>query len=124
VAHDEFGRVEPEPGQLAGAEVLQQHIGRGDQRGERLLGARVARVDRQRALAGALHHEALAQPQGGQLRVGRLGADHVVGVGALDADHLGAQQAELIAREGTGEHVRPVDHAQAGQRAGGGVIRV
>ena len=42
-------------------------------------------------------------------------AAHVVPAGALDLDDVGAEQRQLVAAEGPGEHLREIEDADAGE---------
>ena len=95
-------------------EGLDQHVGARGQPARQLEVARVAEVERERALVAVepevVGRLALAPRRAPRARV-------VAAVGALDLDHVGAEVAEQHRRERPGEHAREVGHEDAVERS-------
>jgi hypothetical protein len=102
---------EPPPLQRAGAEVLDEHVGVGEELAGHLRPGGVGQLERHRALVAAderpPERDAVLRP---------AQRTQVVAGGLLDLDHVGAVVAEHRADDGTGEERRGVDHAQAVER--------
>ena len=113
---DRGERVGPETPafERAGAKVLDQHIGLGDQPAREVLAFGLAQVERQRPLVARLHlppdrRAVLQQPPVAQ---------RIPGTRRLDLDHLGTELAEQLAGERTGDELTHLDDAHALQGRG------
>ena len=98
----------------AGPVVLDQDIGVRQQPGEHLLAGRLLEIDRDAALAALDRHRLQRHAVGEQAHLA-----HRVALGRLDLDDLGAEVGQQPATGRAGEGVAQLDHAHAGQRAGG-----
>jgi hypothetical protein len=101
----------------AGAEVLDQHVGLGDEPARDVLALGAAQVERERALVARLH---LPPHRGAVLQQAPV-AQRVAAAGRFDLDDVGAEFAERLAGEGPGDELAHLDDAQALQGAGGGM---
>ena len=101
----------------AGAEILHQHIGLLDQAADDGLAGRGLEVDGNALLVAVdalvVTAEVTCLVVG---KVRRRAAGHVA-PGRLHLDHLGALVGKQHGAEGSGQHLRQVDHPQSGQRA-------
>ena len=74
-------------------------------------------VERQAALVAVdrqpRRRHAAVGPFTGQRRTA-----HILALAAFDLDHIGAEQGELVAAIRAGEHLREVEDADVGERAG------
>ncbi len=88
----------------AGAPALDQHIGAVDQAQRGIAAGRLLDIQRHRAAAAAGHVE-------------RRGHGHAqaAGLGAVDADHVGAQIGQQHRAHRAGTDAGQFDHAQSGQ---------
>ena len=98
----------------AGAEVLDQHVGLGDQAPGDVLALGAAQVERDRALVAALH---LPPHRGAVLHEAPV-AQRVAGARGLDLDDVGAEVAERLAGEGAGDQLPHLDDLEPGQGVG------
>src|SRR5690606_2827702 len=96
VTLDQRLRRKTEVAELAGSKVLQQNVGPADQSVQRALGPLVVRVHGDRALPARLHDESLAELELRMSRVLPFGAQDGGRVGTFDANHVGAEQSEVI----------------------------
>jgi len=99
------------------AEILDQHVGFGDELARDLLPFAAAQIERQRALVARLD----LPPDGGPLLHHAPVAQRIAAVGRLDLDHVGAEIAERLAGEGAGDELAHFDDAYACERSVGGV---
>ena len=99
----------------AGSEVLDQHVGVGDELLEELRAVGVAEVQRDRLLVAADH----LPPQRHAVLDVAVAAHRVAALGVLDLDHVGAEVAEHGRGHRSGEERCQVDHLEARERAGG-----
>ena len=102
----------------ADLEVVHQHVGLRDQRGEHLLSRLRRHVERDRTLV-AVDAEKIRGLARGKRR--SPGAGVVAGAGRLHLDDLGAHVAEHHGAERPGQDAREIEHARAGHRAGRGL---
>jgi hypothetical protein len=111
---DRRKRLMPQPQavQRAGAEVLDQNVGAGRQIAGDLQPAGRFEVEADRLLAPVVHRE-IACARSGQA-AGGVAADR------LDADHLGAQAREDMARRRAHHHMGEFNDAQTSQSPGRG----
>ena len=99
----------PEAIHDAGGEVLDQHVGLGDQREEDLLAARLLEVEHHQLLVGVQHDQ----------RIGldlALAAAHDVALRRLDLEHARAHEAELQAAIGAVVDLPEIEHEHAVER--------
>ena len=89
----------------AGAEVLQQHVGGGDQRLHRRQGLRFLQIDAQRALAPVAGEEPWRQTV-----AARADAPHLITGGGLHLDDLGTLVGQHRRGHRTGDHGGEVHH--------------
>ena len=123
--------AEAQPGQGAGAPVVQQDIGNAQHIFEGALSRRVAQVQGN-ALFVAVDAQVAGADAGavGAVDVGVVGAGAVAAAGAFNFDDLGAHIGQNEGAEGAGHDVGGVQDAQAGQgerlqgRGSGGIGRV
>ena len=101
--------------ELAGAEILHQRIGLGDELLELRLPVRAFEVERDRELVAAMH----AEPDGVAIDR-RAPAAHRVALGRLHLDHLGAEIGQQPGGEGRGDVVAELDDPEAGEGEVGG----
>jgi hypothetical protein len=110
--------IEPELGQAADLEILDQHVGT---RGEFLDNAAAVvaleiEFDRTLAAIGAVKIGGAEMAAGGGLDEWRSpGAGVIAGAFALDLDHVGAEIGEDLARPRPGEDTGKLKHAQTVQ---------
>jgi hypothetical protein len=102
--------VEPEEAQRAGAEILDDDVGRVAQAQREVERAGLVQVDADVALAGVL----LGIVAGHALLRGE-GEARDVGRGRLDLDHLGAEVQQGARAQPPGEHAGKIDDAHAAQ---------
>ncbi len=112
------GIADAEPVHHAGAEILHDHVGVGDQALDDLDRRRLLQIQRQAALVAVdrqpgRRHAAVC-PLARQRR-----AAHVLALAALHLDDVGAEQGELEAAERSGKDLGEIEDACAGKRAGG-----
>ena len=120
----EVGIAEPEPGERAGAVVLDQHVGPGGEAPEQRPAALMPEIERHRALVRRLGQVVDAHQRGVERLVGPLLA-HLVGPGrVLDLDDVGPEHGQLVGGEGAGQHMGRVDHAEAVERPHGASSRL
>ena len=109
--------------EVAGLEVLDQHIGRRGQLLHQRLASDLADIDGHRPLA-AIHRQIGRRLAGlAALRVFLRDAQpaHVVAVdGMLDLDHVGAEIGQHLARPGAGEDAAEIENADMRQATGHG----
>ena len=105
--------VQPAAGHHAGAEVLDEHVGRGRQPAHQLGALRLANVDGQRTLAGVQGREARRRVAIAGTHARR--AHHVAALRRFDLDYLGAQLRQVERGQRPGDDVRQVEHAHAFQ---------
>ena len=77
----------------AGAEILDDDVGGGDQALERGAALRALEIERDRALAGVLGEERDAHVALVELGIGAELAREIAGARHLDLDHVGAEHA-------------------------------
>jgi hypothetical protein len=97
------------------AEVLHHHVGALGEAHEDRAAFGLLEVERHRALVAVqvLHVETVARPAHGvELHRGRK----------LDLDHVGAEVGELLDAGGTCAHAREVEHTDARERGGCGLV--
>ena len=101
--------------QRAGAKVLDEHVGRGDEPQQRILGGGVAQVEHERALVARVglpvQREAGVAPVAQRIARRRL-----------DLDHVGAEVGELQRQHVAGDQARQIEHADAVERAARGRV--
>ena len=114
VLGDELVGHQPEGLELAGPEVLDEHVGGGDEAPEGLDADGVLEVEHHAALATAAQ-----LPEEGDV-VGRVAPPHraegVTRPRALDLDHVGAEVRQVTGAAGAGEHGGEVDDPEVGER--------
>jgi hypothetical protein len=104
--------AEPPGFERPGAEVLDQHIGIGDQAPRDCLAVGLAQIERDRALVARLN----LPPDGGAVLQQAPVAQRIAAAGRLDLDHVGAEVAECLGGERAGDQLAHFDDAQALQR--------
>ena len=109
--------AEAERLERAGAIVLDEHVGGGDQLLQHLAVGLGLQVERDRALVRRLGQERGAHVAVVERLVGAAAAALVGIVGMLDLDHVGAQHRELIGRERPRQHMGGVDDPDTLERS-------
>ncbi|MCY1202516.1 hypothetical protein D9M72_140060 [compost metagenome] len=102
--------------QRAGLEVLDQHVGVGQQAAQQLLARRPGQVQRHAFLV-AVHAD---EVRGGVAQEGRPPAPRLVAAGRLDLEHVRAVVGQDLRAIRAAQHAGQVDHLAAGQGAGVG----
>ncbi len=105
--------LRPEPHRLERprTEILDQHLGGGQEFEEQLAPARLAQAHRQALLVARIDLPVHADP------VGLPGAQRVAALRILDLQHLRAEIGELQAHHVAGDQARHVDHPHPVERA-------
>ncbi|KAG1076491.1 hypothetical protein G6F40_017344 [Rhizopus arrhizus] len=100
--------------QRAGLEVLDQHVGIGQQVAQQLLAGRLRQVQRHAFLV-AVHADEVGR---GVAQEGRAPAPGFIAAGRLDLQDVGAVVGQDLRAIGTAQHAGQVDHLATGKRAG------
>jgi hypothetical protein len=112
--------AEPQPGHHAGAEVLDQHVGAGDEFARDAAVGLVVQVERDAALAAVEGqvHGARSFPQRGERVLARV----VAAVLALHLDDIGPQVGEVLRADRSGDDAAEIQHAQPVEGGGRGRV--
>src|SRR5262249_47195607 len=94
----------------ADSEILDQHVGLGDQREEDLLAARLLEIEHYRLFVGIQHDQWIGLDFA-------LAATHDVTLRRLDLEYAGAHEAELQAAIGPVIDLPEIEHEHAVERA-------
>jgi hypothetical protein len=100
----EFGGIEPQPRHHVGAEVLDHHVGAGDEPARDVEVGGLLEVEHEGTLAAVPHGVGRGVP--------------ARATGRIDADHVGAVVGELHGGERPGDVLAEVDDAQALEGSG------
>ena len=98
-----------------GAKILDEHVGPAHQLSQQVLALWSLEIEGDRLLAGILGEERHAHETPVQIRIGAKLTRQVAGAGHLHLDDFRAQMRQLVAAEGTREHVRQIEYAMAGK---------
>ena len=107
--------AEPEPVERARPEILQEHIGLGDDLSEQPLAVIGLQVEGQAALVGVEQQKEQAVAV---LDVAHVAARDVAALRLLELDHIGAEKRQDLRTSRPRLVVRHVDDADAGQGLG------
>ena len=109
------GVADAEPVHHAGAEILHDHVGVGDQALDDLDRRRLLQIQGQAALVAVDRQPGRRHPAVRPLARQRRAA-HVLALAAFHLDDLGAEQGKLVGTEGAGEDLGEVENLHAGER--------
>ena len=113
------GVIQPVFPEATDLEVLDHHIGAGQQGADLGLPLGRGEIRRDRSLAPVRRVEIGGDRPALAVDEGRAPAARVIALRSLDLDHLGAQIGQGLAGPGPGQDPRQFDNLQAGQRFGG-----
>ena len=104
----------------AGAEIFHQHISAGNQLAENLARFCLLQIKRHAALVRPLRQVIAAHARAIEIPIAATDAALVWVLRVFDLDHIRAEQAQLIGREGAGQNMGRVYDANAFEGTGHG----